>query len=90
MSENKKAGRPRKPTTDNDDPKLVKKRLYMRKYTGEIKKDILELSQMEEDCDKELKEIKKEKKKLLDELEKANKQASSILAEATSKAKPKK
>lgn len=79
----KKSGRPPKPTIEGEDPKLVQKRLYMRKYTKEIKKDIFDLSKMEEDCDKELKRIKKEKAKLLDQLESANKQASDILKSAT-------
>lgn len=83
MEAGKKKGRPPKPIIEGEDPKLVKKRLYMRKYNKDIKKDIFQLSKMEEDCDEELKRIKKEKAKLLDQLESANTQASDILKSAT-------
>jgi tRNA U55 pseudouridine synthase TruB len=80
------AGRPRKDDTQGT-KEQVEKRKYMRKYQAQIKKDIITLSKMEEDCDTELARIKKEKAMLINELEKANKQAENILKEATG-AKP--
>jgi tRNA U55 pseudouridine synthase TruB len=68
------AGRPRKDDTQGT-KEQVEKRKYMRKYQAQIKKDIITLSKMEEDCDTELARIKKEKAMLINELEKANKQA---------------
>ena len=85
----KKAGAPKK--DDNvGTAKQVKARIYQRGYQAKMRADIMELSQMEIDCDDELKRIRADKAKLIDELEKANKQTESILKEATSDKKPKK
>lgn len=82
-------GRPKKvdnirPLTKEQADK-EKKREYMRDYKAKINKEINELSKMEEDCDKELKQIRKDKKMLINELDKSNRQAERILKEAVGK-----
>mgnify|MGYP003626212904 CR=1 FL=1 len=85
-----KVGRPRKadnPDATGDEKKKQDKKKYMREYKAKINGEIIELSKMEEDCDKELEKIKKEKAKLINDLEKANNQAGAILKEKVGKTK---
>jgi len=86
-----KPGRPRKPDTEGTKEQIAKRK-YMQKYNEKIARDIQQLSNMEMECDNELKEIKKQKKELEKEYKKsikmlddANKQAEQILKEATKK-----
>tara|TARA_R110000822_G_scaffold66717_3_gene162762 strand:- start:257 stop:523 length:267 start_codon:yes stop_codon:yes gene_type:complete len=82
-TQKKKVGRPKKDDTTGT-KEQIEKRKYMRKYQAGLKKDIINLSQMEEECEIELDKVRKEKNRLINELEKANMQAESILKEAIS------
>lgn len=82
-TQKKRVGRPKKDDTTGT-KEQIEKRKYMRKYQAGLKKDIINLSQMEEECEIELDKVRKEKNRLINELEKANMQAESILREATS------
>ena len=86
-----KVGRPKKSDSEGSKEEVAKRK-YMRDYNAKILKDIQELSKMEDECNKELKQIKKEKnelekeyKKSLKMLQDANKQAEDILKEKTKK-----
>jgi len=82
-------GRPKKVVTERpltkEDDKKEKKRVYMRGYKAKLNKEIAELDKLEEDCQKELKQIKEQRKKLIDQVDDANKQAEKILKEAVGK-----
>ena len=56
-----------------------------KNYKAKLNKEIAELDKLEEDCQKELKQIKEQRKKLIDQVDDANKQAEKILKEAVGK-----
>ena len=86
MPPKKTLGRPKKITIDGEDKKLVQRREYMRKYTGAIKADVLELDKMERSCIKDLEEANQyidkltiSNKKMLKMLDEANIQVEEIV-----------